>query len=68
MHYYLLSYPCGIICIVIGLLKLKSQYKKKPEFEYDGTPLQPYMDGWALGIGMILLGSLIIICKIQGKY
>lgn len=62
---YLLSYPCGLICIIIGILKLRAQYKNK--FDFDDSPLYPHLDGWAWGIGIIILGVLIIMFKFQGK-
>lgn len=63
---YIFSYVGGIIFIIIGILKVR--YQKKQPAELDDSPLQPYLEGWAFGIGTIVLGVTIIICKLLGKY
>lgn len=62
---FIFSYLGAIIFIIIGILKVRNQYKKPVEM--DDSPLQPYISGWVWGIGIIAFGIIILIGKIQGK-
>lgn len=58
------SYIGGICIFVIGIFQIRKMLNSNERI--DDSILQPYIRGWAVGIGSTVLGLVVIILKLFG--